>query len=205
MSTNAQPGTFQFTGDYTAAITAMVRAMTELSGTIKKQNIEEGLVEAAWRYGLNPWGLRVVAQFRDGGDGSIIVTVRGGFKDAFSTVAAPREKAEAVLARFADLVGHQKPAPVTGAAVPPRLGDGSSMHRGKVRITAALLALLFGGIGVHRFYLGSWGVGLLYLGLLFVPGAGLVLAFIETVRFFVMSETAFDDRYNLRHVGPFTL
>lgn len=206
MSADTQQDTYRFTGDYMSAIAIMARAMAELGGSIRKQQPESGLVEAAWRYGINPWGLRVTAQFRDEGQGTFAVTVRGGFKDSFSTVSAPREKASVVLARFAELM---EPAPSGVSAetvvTAPRLGDGTTPHRGKSKTATALLALILGGLGAHRFYLGSWGIGLLYLVLLFVPGIGLLPSLIETIRFFAMSPTRFDDRYNLRPVGPFSL
>jgi TM2 domain-containing membrane protein YozV len=208
MTADTQNETFQFTGDYAAAISVMARAMTDTGGTIKEQRAENGLIEAAWSYGINPWGIRVTAQFHDAGGGTTAVTVRGGFKDSFSTVRAPREKAAAVLARFIELMGQTPGAvPTTeGALSAPRLGDGRTAHRGKSKTTAALLAFFLGGLGVHRFYLGAWGFGLLYLALLFVvPGMGTLPALIETVRFFAMSGTSFDDRYNLQPVGAFTV
>jgi hypothetical protein len=212
MTTSLSADSLRLSGDYTAALTAMVQAMTDLGGTIRKQQPETGLVEASWRYGVNPWGLRVTAQFqRDGAD--TIVTVRGGFKDSFSTVKAPRLKAEAVLARFRERLDQ---APVEGAGTPasqdspapqaPQLGDSVIPHRGKSKTVAALLALFLGGLGVHRFYLGTWGLGLLYLGLtLLLPGAGVLPALAEAIRFFVMPPDRFDDRYNLRQLKPFTL
>jgi TM2 domain-containing membrane protein YozV len=207
MTADTQQDTYRFTGDYVAAVATMVRAMSEMGGSIKRQQPESGLIEAAWRYGLNPWGLLVTAQFRDEGGGALAVTVRGGFKDSFSTVSAPHEKASAVLARFAELMAHQAAArvPADGALTAPRLGDGTTVHRGKSKTTTALLALILGGLGAHRFYLGSWGIGLLYLALLLVPGLGLLPALVEAVRFFAMSSTRFDDRYNLRPVHAFAL
>lgn len=207
MTAEVQPDTFRFMGDYAAAVATMARAMTETGGTIKKQQAETGLVEAAWRYGINPWGLRVTAQFREEGGGTIAVTVRGGFKDSFSTVKAPREKAAAVLARFAELMGQQPASAIVAPGGPsaPQLGDGTTPHRGKSKTTAALLALLLGALGAHRFYLGSWGIGLLYLALLLIPGVGLIPALVEAIRFFAMSPTQFDDRYNLRAGGAFHL
>lgn len=89
---------------------------------------------------------------------------------------------------------------------PPLLGDGATPHRGKSRTTAALLALLLGGLGVHRFYLGTWGLGLVYLILtLVLPGAGYLPALVEAIRFFAMSPERFDDQYNLRSLKPFTV
>jgi len=38
----------------------------------------------------------------------------------------------------------------------------------KSKVTAGLLAILLGGFGVHKFYMGSWGWGLLYLANLFL-------------------------------------
>jgi TM2 domain-containing membrane protein YozV len=63
------------------------------------------------------------------------------------------------------------------------------------RGTAAVLALLLGGIGVHKFYLGRGGQGVLYLLFCwtFIPA---LIAFIEFILLLVMSDEAFNRAYN---------
>ncbi len=65
----------------------------------------------------------------------------------------------------------------------------------KNRTTAALLALFLGGIGAHKFYLRKTGVGILYLVFCwtFIPS---IIAFIEAIIFFTMSDEKFDLVYN---------
>lgn len=65
----------------------------------------------------------------------------------------------------------------------------------KNKITAGLLALLLGGIGVHKFYLNQYSVGVLYL-LLFWTAIPLILSFIEGILYLTMSDEEFDNRYN---------
>lgn len=69
-------------------------------------------------------------------------------------------------------------------------GNGS----GKSKITAVLLALFLGGIGAHKFYLGSIGLGILYL-LFFWTGIPLIIALIEAVVYLRMSEGEFSAKY----------
>jgi TM2 domain-containing membrane protein YozV len=64
----------------------------------------------------------------------------------------------------------------------------------KNRIVAALLALFLGGFGVHRFYLGRSGSGVLYL-LFFWTFIPAILALIEFVRLLLMSEETFHQKY----------
>ena len=63
-------------------------------------------------------------------------------------------------------------------------------HRGKDKTAAALLALLLGGIGAHKFYLGKVGQGILYLLLCwtFLPA---IAGFIEGIMYLTMSEQKF--------------
>jgi len=89
------------------------------------------------------------------------------------------------------------PAPVLPAA------QGVGRHNGKSKITAGLLAILVGGLGIHKFYLGGWGWGILYIVFMwtFIPA---LVGLIEGIVYLTMSERAFDETYNHRDVSAFT-
>ena len=78
----------------------------------------------------------------------------------------------------------------------PQCGGRQSAHSSsrKSRGTAAVLALLLGGIGVHRFYLGNWW-GLFYLVFCwtFIPA---FIAFVEFIAFLCTSEESWDRQFN---------
>ena len=65
----------------------------------------------------------------------------------------------------------------------------------KNKVTAALFAFFLGGLGIHRFYLGQTGMGLLYLLLSWtlVPA---FIAFIDGILFLIATEEDFDAKYN---------
>lgn len=80
----------------------------------------------------------------------------------------------------------------------------------KNKNTAGVLALMSGALGVHRFYLGQRGLGVLYFMATFI-GLGITaasdgnaplilapmaIAFIDSILFFVMPKRDFDLRYN---------
>ncbi len=69
----------------------------------------------------------------------------------------------------------------------------------KNKMTAALFAGFLGWIGVHRFYLGQVGLGIVYAltGGLF--GIGFIADFII---FLTMSEEAFNQKYNAAYSTP---
>ena len=62
------------------------------------------------------------------------------------------------------------------------------------RVAAALLALLLGGIGAHKFYLGQTKLGLLYLCFFWtiIPA---IVGFIEGIVYLVKSEEEFQRKY----------
>jgi len=62
------------------------------------------------------------------------------------------------------------------------------------KIVAGILAILLGGIGIHKFYLGKNGQGILYLLFCwtFIPA---VIGFIEGIMYLVMSDGEFERRY----------
>ncbi|MDP2828502.1 MAG: TM2 domain-containing protein [Sulfuricellaceae bacterium] len=65
---------------------------------------------------------------------------------------------------------------------------------GKSKLAAALFALFLGGIGIHKFYLGSIGWGIIYLLFCwtFIPT---IIGFIEGILLLVMSESDFNRKY----------
>lgn len=65
----------------------------------------------------------------------------------------------------------------------------------KEKDIAGLLALFFGFIGLHRFYLGQRGRGILYL-MLALTGISAILGLIDAFSFFSMDNKSFDLKYN---------
>ncbi len=61
-------------------------------------------------------------------------------------------------------------------------------------MAAGLFALLLGGVGVHKFYLGRVGWGIVYLLFCwtFIPA---VLGLIEGIIYITMSDQAFAQKY----------
>lgn len=65
----------------------------------------------------------------------------------------------------------------------------------KNKIVAALLALFLGGIGVHKFYLGQSGAGIIYL-LFCWTGIPTIIALFEVLVLLLMSDQNFDAKFN---------
>ncbi len=77
----------------------------------------------------------------------------------------------------------------------PRVVQSSSIaSSAKSRTTAGILAILLGGLGVHKFYLEQVGLGLVYLlfSCTLVPA---IIGFIEGIIYLTMSDDAFYDKY----------
>lgn len=60
----------------------------------------------------------------------------------------------------------------------------------KSRVSAGLLALLLGGLGIHYFYLGAWGWGIIYLLFCwtYIPT---IVAFVFGIHYLVISDEEF--------------
>ena len=65
---------------------------------------------------------------------------------------------------------------------------------GKNRVVAAVFALLLGGLGIHKFYLGRVGQGIIYLLFCwtFIPA---LIGFVEGIVYLTMSDEAFNAKY----------
>lgn len=70
----------------------------------------------------------------------------------------------------------------------------------KNKTLAAVLSLLLGGIGIHKFYLGKNKQGILYLLFFwtFIPS---ILGLIDAIKLFMMSNEDFDFKYNKKYVS----
>lgn len=71
---------------------------------------------------------------------------------------------------------------------------GQTTPSGKNRIVAALLAILLGGLGIHKFYLGQTGMGILYLLFCwtFIPA---LVGFVEGILYLMQSDATFEAKY----------
>lgn len=71
---------------------------------------------------------------------------------------------------------------------------GETSPAGRRRIAAGLFAILLGGFGVHKFYLGKIGQGILYL-LFFWTMIPAIIALIEGIIYLTTSDQEFAERY----------
>jgi TM2 domain-containing membrane protein YozV len=60
----------------------------------------------------------------------------------------------------------------------------------KSRVTAGILGILLGGLGVHKFYLGKAGLGIVYL-LFCWSGVPAIIGFIEGIIYLTQDDATF--------------
>ena len=68
----------------------------------------------------------------------------------------------------------------------------------KNKMVAGILAILLGGIGVHKFYLGNAAAGILYL-LFCWTGIPAIIALIEGISILCQSNDAFETKFRVRN------
>ena len=97
-------------------------------------------------------------------------------------------------AEFCGSCGTRKPSN-TKTKTEPTTYVGQETHTnnvnpGKSRITAAVLALLVGGLGIHKFYMGKVWPGVVYVLLCwtYVPA---VVALVEAIIYFTQNDETF--------------
>ena len=89
-----------------------------------------------------------------------------------------------------------------GCGAPQRISAASLADESeKSKVTAGVLALILGGIGIHKFYTGAWGWGIVYILLCwtYIPS---VFALVEGIRYLVLSKDEFA-RKAAEMNGPF--
>ncbi|MBO4593394.1 MAG: NINE protein [Bacteroidaceae bacterium] len=81
-------------------------------------------------------------------------------------------------------------------------GNGYTMNNGRTnaadqknRLTAALLALFFGGIGIHYFYLNKPIPGFVFLACCWIFLIPSVLAIVQAIIMFTMTDEQFQAKY----------
>lgn len=79
--------------------------------------------------------------------------------------------------------------------VPTSYGQTQPAERSSDKLIAGLLALFLGSFGVHHFYLGKIGKGILY-ALLSWTGIPAILGFIQGILILTMSDASFRSKYN---------
>jgi TM2 domain-containing membrane protein YozV len=81
----------------------------------------------------------------------------------------------------------------------PNAVNPAATGQAKSRTTAGILAILLGSLGVHKFYLGKIGSGILYLCFSFtgVPG---VIGIIEGIVYLTQTDQAFAQAQGVRTV-----
>lgn len=77
----------------------------------------------------------------------------------------------------------------------------------KSKSTATLLSLLLGTVGGQKFYMGSWGWGIVYIVLcmtVFLMWIPIIAAFVETIRLILMTDEEFAKKAEaFKDKGPF--
>ncbi len=63
------------------------------------------------------------------------------------------------------------------------------------KVVAGLLGIVLGSFGVHKFYLGKIGMGVLY-AIFFWTGIPALVGFIEGIVYLALSDEDFNRRYN---------
>jgi TM2 domain-containing membrane protein YozV len=79
----------------------------------------------------------------------------------------------------------------------------SGIAPGKSKAAATLWAIFLGGFGAHKFYMGSWGWGIIYLLTcwLYVP---FIAALVEWIRYVLMTDSEFTLKADaFKSKGPF--
>ena len=91
--------------------------------------------------------------------------------------------------------------------LPNQLGPNAAMRSVngvelQSKVTAGVLALLLGGIGIHKFYTGAWGWGIVYIVLCWTYIPALV-ALVEGIRYLTLKQPEFAQKA-ARMDGPFS-
>ena len=94
-------------------------------------------------------------------------------------------------------VQQQQPVNYQGMQPPVYASEANAGWPVKSKVTAGVLALLLGGFGVHKFYLGKIGMGILYLVFCWTYIPALV-SFVEGIIYLCSSDENFSRKNHVR-------
>lgn len=94
-------------------------------------------------------------------------------------------------------VQQQQPVNYQGMQQPVYASEANAGWPVKSKVTAGVLALLLGGFGVHKFYLGKIGMGILYLVFCWTYIPALV-SFVEGIIYLCSSDENFSRKNHVR-------
>ncbi|NTW51345.1 MAG: TM2 domain-containing protein, partial [Chlorobiaceae bacterium] len=83
---------------------------------------------------------------------------------------------------------------VRQSAPPFTVNLGATAPNGKNRLATALFALFLGSLGIHKFYLGQTGMGIVYL-LFCWTGIPAIVGIVEGILLLVMSDEEFVQKF----------
>jgi hypothetical protein len=86
-------------------------------------------------------------------------------------------------------------APLSATTPPNSCDTIDTILNGRSRIIAVLLAFFLGSFGIHKFYLGSLGWGIIYF-LFSWTGIPAIAGVIEAILLLVMDQHTFNQRFN---------
>lgn len=168
--------------------------------------------------------MRGYLNFRKNGD-SIDIIIKTGFKDSFNLGKALTKKKEEIINSLlgverqhqGNVQEHQPEAskelypsndsqPSINTENPPNIADNPiSAGSHKTKLAVSLITFFGGGLGLHKFYTGSWGWGLVYLASCFIiPGVSALVSLVEFIRVLTLAPEKFNEKYNRTHPKPFS-
>ncbi|WP_166921260.1 TM2 domain-containing protein [Flavobacterium poyangense] len=71
------------------------------------------------------------------------------------------------------------------------------------KVVAGILAILLGGLGIHKFYLGYTKEGVIQLILGLLCGIGALIALVEGILYLTKTDDEFYETYQVGHKGWF--
>lgn len=168
----------------------------EQGGILAVVDMIHGKVEALWKYGKDTSNIKITANFSAQKDESIQIRLEGSLENAIDNFNVAKKRAEEMTDEIL------KPINVKAWA----LTNNKYLirHRGKRKNITALLTILGGFCGIHKFYIGNWGWGLVYL-LLIGTGISLFLSVVEYIYILTLTSDKFNERYNYKKISVFTL